>query len=64
LKGLYPVGLLEGWVFGDLQLPRLSRDEPSIQPTEVSQLAVNHANDFLAFLRNAAGKNHTSPISG
>ncbi|WP_416359947.1 GNAT family N-acetyltransferase, partial [Burkholderia cepacia] len=27
-----------GWVFGDFQSPRLSPDEPSIQPIEASQL--------------------------
>ncbi|WP_206145513.1 hypothetical protein, partial [Burkholderia sp. Ac-20384] len=39
LMGVHPAGFLEGWVFGDFQSPRLSPDEPSIQPIEASQLA-------------------------
>ncbi|KWF38129.1 hypothetical protein WT56_05475 [Burkholderia pseudomultivorans] len=38
LMGVHPAELLEGWVFGDFQSPRLSPDEPSIQPIEASQL--------------------------
>jgi hypothetical protein len=37
--GVHPAAFLEGWVFGDFQSPRLSPDEPSIQPIEASQLA-------------------------
>lgn len=37
LMGVHPAGFLEGWVFGDFQSPRLSPDEPSIQPIEASQ---------------------------
>ncbi|MCW3585812.1 hypothetical protein, partial [Burkholderia cenocepacia] len=39
LMGVHPAGFLEGWVFGDFQSPRLSPDEPSIQPIDASQLA-------------------------
>ncbi|WP_208458710.1 hypothetical protein, partial [Burkholderia sp. BCC1047] len=39
LMGVHPAGFLEGWVFGDFQSPRLSPDEPSIQPIEASHLA-------------------------
>ncbi len=38
LMGVHPAGFLEGWVFGDFQSPRLSPDEPSIQPIEASHL--------------------------
>lgn len=39
LMGVHPAGFLVDWVFGDFQSPRLSPDEPSIQPIEASQLA-------------------------
>ncbi|MGN8190187.1 hypothetical protein ACTJLD_29810, partial [Burkholderia sp. 22088] len=45
LMGVHPAGFLEGWVFGDFQSPRLSPDEPSIQPIEASHLA-GRADEF------------------
>ncbi|WP_175976649.1 helix-turn-helix transcriptional regulator, partial [Burkholderia sp. BCC1047] len=54
LMGVHPAGFLEGWVFGDFQSPRLSPDEPSIQPIEASQLA-NQIGSTLARLRAERG---------
>ncbi|WP_425126844.1 hypothetical protein, partial [Burkholderia cepacia] len=48
LMGVHPAGFLEGWVFGDFQSPRLSPDEPSIQPIEASQLACIYLVDVVA----------------
>ncbi|WP_218829742.1 hypothetical protein, partial [Burkholderia aenigmatica] len=58
LMGVHPAGFLEGWVFGDFQSPRLSPDEPSIQPIEASHLA-----ERIAFDKPSSQKNiPLSPI--
>ncbi|WP_244115801.1 VOC family protein [Burkholderia cepacia] len=49
--GVHPAGFLEGWVFGDFQSPRLSPDEPSIQPIEASQLVILYADDLAEIQR-------------
>jgi hypothetical protein len=46
LMGVHPAGFLEGWVFGDFQSPRLSPDEPSIQPIEASHLGFDRADQI------------------